>query len=74
MPTEKTGNYQSSLKGEGGGYPPIGKTPIYFRFFLMKASLRTTLKKVTKKRLLLQELVRTSSIYYKKVTSVKPFS
>ena len=29
---EKNGNYQSSLKG-GGGVPPIGKRPIYFRFF-----------------------------------------
>ena len=29
---EKTGNYQFSLKG-GGGVPPIGKRPIYFRFF-----------------------------------------
>ena len=35
---EKTGNYQSSLKG-GGGVPRIGKRPIYFRFFLLKASL-----------------------------------
>ena len=35
---EKTGNYQSSLKG-GGGVPHIGKRPIYFRFFLLKASL-----------------------------------
>ena len=31
---EKTGNYQSS-----GGVPRIGKRPIYFRFFLLKASL-----------------------------------
>ena len=37
---EKTGNYQSSLKGGGGGVPHIGKRPIYFRFFLLKASLR----------------------------------
>ena len=37
---EKTGNYQSSLKGGGGGVPRIGKRPIYFRFFLLKASLR----------------------------------
>ena len=29
---EKTGNYQSSLKGEGGG-PPISKRAIYFQFF-----------------------------------------
>ena len=36
---EKTGNYQSSLKGGGGGVPLIGKRPIYFRFFLLKASL-----------------------------------
>ena len=36
---EKTGNYQSSLKGRGGGVPHIGKRPIYFRFFLLKASL-----------------------------------
>ena len=36
---EKTGNYQSSLKGGGGGVPHIGKRPIYFRFFLLKASL-----------------------------------
>ena len=36
---EKTGNYQSSLKG-GGGVPHIGKRPIYFRVFLLKASLR----------------------------------
>ena len=35
---EKAGNYQSSLKG-GGGVPPIGKRPIYYRFFLLKASL-----------------------------------
>ena len=35
---EKTGNYQSSLKGGGGGLR-IGKRPIYFRFFLLKASL-----------------------------------
>ena len=35
---EKNGNYQSSLKG-GGGVPHIGKRPIYFRFFLSKASL-----------------------------------
>ena len=33
---EKKGNYQSSLKG--GGVPPIGKRPIYFRFFRLKAS------------------------------------
>ena len=38
MPTEKIGNYQTSLKG-GGRYPHFGKTPNYFRFFLMKASL-----------------------------------
>ena len=25
--------------GDGGGVPPIGKRPIYFRFFLLKASL-----------------------------------
>ena len=36
---EKNGNYQSSLKVGGGGIPPIGKRPIYFRFFLLKASL-----------------------------------
>ena len=35
---EKNGNYQSSLKG-GEGVPPVGKRPIYFRFFLLKASL-----------------------------------
>ena len=35
---EKYGNYQSSLKG-GGGVPHIGKRLIYFRFFLLKASL-----------------------------------
>ena len=29
---EKPGNYQSSLKGGGGGVPRIGKRPIYFRF------------------------------------------
>ena len=34
---EKKRNYQSSLKG--GGVPPIGKRPIYFRGFLLKASL-----------------------------------
>ena len=33
---EKSGNYQSSLNGGG---PPIGKRPIYFRFFLLKAFL-----------------------------------
>ena len=38
---EKTGNYQSSLKeGRGAGVPLIGKKTIYFRFFLLKASLR----------------------------------
>ena len=37
---EKTGNYQSLLKGGGGGgVPPIVKRPIYFHFFLLKASL-----------------------------------
>ena len=36
---EKTRNYQSSLKG-GWGVPPIGKRPIHFRFFLLKASLK----------------------------------
>ena len=36
---EKNGNYQSSLKGGGGGVPPIGKRPIYSRFFILKASL-----------------------------------
>ena len=30
--------YQTSLKG-GGRYPPFGKKPNYFRFFLVKASL-----------------------------------
>ena len=34
---EKNGNYQSSLKG-GGWVPHIGKRPIYFWFFLLKAS------------------------------------
>ena len=37
----KIGNYQTflaSLKG-GGVYPQFGKTPNYFRFFLVKASL-----------------------------------
>ena len=41
---EKTGNYQSSLKGGGGGVPRIGKRPIYFRFFLLKASLTEKMK------------------------------
>ena len=30
--------YQTSLKG--GGVPPFGKRPNYFRFFLVKGSLR----------------------------------
>ena len=42
---EKKGNYQSSLNGRGGGYPPIGKRPIYFRVFLLKASLKGPVKK-----------------------------
>ena len=46
MPTEKTGNYQTSLKG--GGYPHFGKTPNYFRFFLMKASLKYPINKQNK--------------------------
>ena len=35
-----------------GGYPPplIGKRPIYFRFFLMKASLRGNFKEPLEKR------------------------
>ena len=32
---EKTGNYQSLLKG-GGGVPPIGKRPIYFWVFFLR--------------------------------------
>ena len=49
MPTEKNGNYQTSLMG--GGYPHFGKTPNYFRFFLMKASLTLNGKiSVTKSR------------------------
>ena len=44
---EKTGNYQSSLKG-GGGVPRIGKRPIYFRFFLLKASLNLTAREAGK--------------------------
>ena len=47
---EKNGNYQSLLKGGGGGAPLIGKRPIYFRFFLLKASLREVLK--TNKKIL----------------------
>ena len=31
----------------GGGYPHIGKRPIYFRFFLMKASLREDASETT---------------------------
>ena len=36
---KKTEMYQTLLKG-GGRYPPFGKKPNYFRFFLVKASLR----------------------------------
>ena len=39
----KTENYKSLLKGGGAGVPPIGKRPIYFRFFLLKASLMETI-------------------------------
>ena len=42
MSRKKTEIYQTflaSLKG-GGVYPQFGKTPNYFRFFLVKASLR----------------------------------
>ena len=44
---EKNGNYQSSLKGGGGGVPRIGKRPIYFRFFLLKASLSQKISMTT---------------------------
>ena len=44
---EKTRNYQSSLNG-GGGVPHTGKRPIYFRFFLLKASLRSYLQSLVK--------------------------
>ena len=37
-------NYVILLWGGGEVYPPIGKRPIYFRFFLMKASLNMKLK------------------------------
>ena len=43
MSQKKTEIYQTflaSLKG-GGAYPQFGKTPNYFRFFLVKASLIT---------------------------------
>ena len=44
MSRKKTEIYQTflaSLKG-GGVYPQFGKTPNYFRFFLVKASLNVT--------------------------------
>ena len=41
---EKTGNYQSLLKG-GGGVPRIGKRPIYFRFFSFEGFPKGRLKK-----------------------------
>ena len=37
MPLKKNGNYQTLLKGEG-------KTPNYFLFFLIKASLKEGFK------------------------------
>ena len=36
---EKNGNYQSSLKGGGGGYPGLVKDQYISVFFLLKASL-----------------------------------
>ena len=41
MSRKKTEIYQTFLAPlKGGGYPQFGKTPNFFRFFLMKASLR----------------------------------
>ena len=37
---EKNGNYQTFLASLKGGYPQFGKTPNFFRFFLMKVYLK----------------------------------
>ena len=41
MSRKKTEIYQTFLASlkKGGGYPQFGKTPNFFRFFLVKASL-----------------------------------
>ena len=42
IPEKKTEIYQTFLASlKGGGYPKFGKTPNFFRFFPMKASLIT---------------------------------
>ena len=45
MSRKKPEIYQTFLASlKGGGYPQFGKRPNYFRFFLVKASLRQEYK------------------------------
>ena len=46
MSRKKTEIYQTFLASlKGGGYPQFGKRPNYFRFFLVKASLRSNVRR-----------------------------